>query len=106
MRIYETDLLHYGLNLTTSMKKSYQCKSEDVFRVQDLNLCVLNVKNTSLSTMNLMYFKSVVLYIENIQKELERKYCREITYKELREELRRRKNIHMERMYEYGTTDK
>lgn len=100
MRIYEVDLLHFGLNLTSMMKKSYQCKSEDIFRVQDLNVGNLNMHNSSLSTMNLAYFKSLLVYVEKVQKELEIKYHREITYEEVRNELRNRKYRKLQDVYE------
>lgn len=99
MRVYEVDLIHYGLNLTSIMKKSFQRKNEDVFSIDDLKLTSLRLNNTSLENLNLLYFTKVLLYVEMIQLQLEQKYKRRITYAEVRNEFRFRKEMQMKKYF-------
>lgn len=91
MRIYESDLIHYSLNLTSCMKRSYHKCSNDIFRMQDVDLLSLQIGNTSLQNINLNYFINIYLYTKKVQMEMERKYQREITYGEIRNRLRKEK---------------
>lgn len=94
----ESDLIHYSLNLTSAMKKSYCRVSEDIFRIQDLDISLLNITNSSLERINLYYLKLILRYIKDLQTELECFYQREITYKEIRFELRKRKTFEFKTM--------
>lgn len=91
MRVYESDLIHFGLNLTSIMKKSFYKKGEDIFKLEQLDLKLLNVYGSSIATLNILYFKEILLYIDTIQKQLEVQFNRDITYLEIRNELRKRK---------------
>lgn len=90
----ESDLIHYSLNLTSAMKKSYKKSSEDEFSIDQFNIRTLNVSNTSLSTLNIHHIKKVIEYIAEIENELKRRN-KKITYKDVRYELQKRKTINL-----------
>ena len=99
----ESDLVHYGLNLTSIMKKSYRKGCDDVFHIQEMDISSMYLYGTSLALTNLAYFQQIVSYVGKVEKEMEEVYKRDITYKEIRYELRRRKSdnlINLQMKYE------
>lgn len=91
----EADLVHYGLNLTSAMKKSYKKSSDDIFSIEQFNIRTINVSKTSLSSLNVQYLKKVIEYLAEIEKELKKGKKESITYKEIRYELQKRKTINL-----------
>lgn len=91
----ESDLVHFSLNLTSAMKKSYHKKSEDIFTIEQFNIRTINVSNTSLSSLNIQYLKKIIEYTSEVENELKKEKKKDITYKEIRYELRRRKTMNL-----------
>lgn len=91
----ESDLVHYSLNLTSAMKKSYKKSSDDIFSIEQFNIRTINVSKTSLSSLNVQYLKKVIEYLAEIEKELKKVKKESITYKEIRYELQKRKTINL-----------
>lgn len=96
----EEDKIHFGLNLTSAMKKSYFHKSEDIFEIDEIRIRTLNVQKNSIGTLNIHALKKVVEYVAEVQCELMKNKQRKVSYKEVRYELMTRKTYNLVRLRE------
>lgn len=93
----ESDLVHYSLNLTTIMKKSYHKTSNDVFSIHDFDIRTIRVHGSSIATLNITYLKKVIEYLASVEHDLNKRK-NNITYYDIRYELRKRKTLNLNQL--------